>query len=130
MITDAGTSTEIDQRDIPMQKFFASLATVATLTMAAVPALGLLQAAHAAEATAKIAVGDLSDPVQAARFAAHVDTQGQALCRQVVDRHHRGSLRQDECLNNVRLEVRRQLTSAQRTNLDRAAKTPMQVAAR
>jgi UrcA family protein len=114
-----------------MQKFFASLATIATLTMAAVPALGLLQAAHAAEATATITVGDLSDPAQAAQFKARIDAQGQALCRQVVDRHVRGALRQDECLRNVRLEVSRQLTSAQRIDLDRAAKpVSVQVAAR
>jgi UrcA family protein len=117
-----------------MRKFITSLTAVATVTLAAVPALGLLQAAHAeTTATATILVGDLnlSDPAQAARFNARVEDQGAALCRQIVDRRVRASLRQDECLEQVRLDVRRQLTSAQRADLRRSTAQPsMQVASR
>jgi len=112
-----------------MRKFMTSLTTVATLTLAAVPALGLLQAAHAAEPTARIQVGDLNlnDPAQAAAFKARVDTEGQALCRQVIGRDIRSNLREADCLAQVRLDVRRQLHAARHRS---AAPAPMQVASR
>jgi UrcA family protein len=116
-----------------MRKFITSLTAVATVTLAAVPALGLLQAAHAAEPTARILVGDLnlSDPAQAAVFKTRVDTQGQALCRQVIGRNVRSNLREAECLDQVRLDVRRQLTAMQRAEQSRSASSAaMQVASR
>ena len=116
-----------------MRKFMTSLAAVATVTLAAVPALGLLQAAHAAEPTARILVGDLNlnDPAQAAVFKTRVDTQGQALCRQVIGRDVRSNTREAECLDQVRLDVRRQLTAMQRADLHRSASpASMQVASR
>ena len=116
-----------------MRKFITSLTAVATVTLAAVPALGLLQAAHAAEPTARILVGDLnlSDPAQAAVFQTRVDAQGQALCRQVIGRNIRSNLRETECLDQVRLDVRRQLTAMQRADQRRSASpASMQVASR
>lgn len=115
-----------------MRKFFTSLATVATLSLAAVPTLGLLQAAHAAEPTARILVGDLDlrNPAQAATFNDRVDVQGKALCRQIARRGASG-IRQNECLNEVRVEAQRQLSPAQRSALRVAAKaSPVQVATR
>jgi UrcA family protein len=116
-----------------MRKFITSLTTVATLTLAAVPALGLLQAAHAAEPAARIQVGDLNlaDPAQAAALNTRIDTQGEALCRQVLGRQIRSNIRRGDCLAQVHLEVRRQLTPAQRADLRRAsAPAAMQVASR
>lgn len=117
-----------------MRKFLTSLTTVATLTLAAVPALGLMQAAHAAEPTARIVVGDLnlSDPAQAAAFNQRVTSQGEALCDKIADRNGTSGLRADACLVQVRLDIQRQLTPAQRKGLRHAAKatSPVQVAAR
>jgi UrcA family protein len=116
-----------------MRKFFTNLATAAALTLAAVPALGLLQAAHAAEPTARIAVGDLdlSNPTDAARFDHRVTAQGETLCRQINYGDHFSRLRQDECLGQVRLEVQRQLSSTQRHDLRQAAKvSSLQIATR
>jgi UrcA family protein len=65
-----------------MRKFMTSLTAVATVTLAAVPALGLLQAAHAEDRTATVSlVGlNLSDPAHAAEFAARVDAQAEQVC--------------------------------------------------
>ena len=113
-----------------MQKFITSLTAVATLTLAAVPALGLVQAAHAAEPTATIMVGNLHDPIQAASFQQRVETQGDALCRQ-VNGPQVSRVRQSECMTQVRLDVTRQLGAAQRHALRHAAAaSPMQIAAR
>ena len=116
-----------------MRKFITGLTTVATITLAAVPTLGLLQAAHA-EPTARIQVGDLklSDPAQAAVFQARVDAKGAALCREVLGRREmRSNIRKGDCLAQVNLDVRRQLSSTQRADLRRsAAPSPQQVASR
>jgi UrcA family protein len=114
-----------------MRKLITSLTTVATITLAAVPALGLLQAAHA-EPTARIQVGDLGDPAQAAAFQARVNTQGAALCREVLGRREiRSNIRMGDCLTQVNLDARRQLTPTQRADLRRAAAaSPLQVASR
>ena len=49
-----------------MRKFIMSLTTVASLSLAAVPVLGLASTAHAAGPVARIAVGDLDlrDPAR------------------------------------------------------------------
>ena len=66
-----------------MRKFIMSVTTVASLSLAAVPILGLTQAANAAEPTARIAYGDLNlaDSAQAAIFKARVETAATKLCR-------------------------------------------------
>jgi UrcA family protein len=116
-----------------MRKFMTSLAAVATVTLAAVPALGLLQAAHAAEPTARILVGDLDldNPTQAAILKTRIDTQGKALCRQIIGQDIRSNIREADCLDQVHLEVRRQLTAKHRADLRRsAAPSSTQVASR
>ncbi|MDR7116441.1 UrcA family protein [Caulobacter sp. BE254] len=116
-----------------MRKFMTSLAAVATVTLAAVPALGLLQAAHAAEPTVRIPFGDLdlADPAQAATFKTRVDTQGKALCRQVSGQNMRSNIREADCLAQVRQDVRRQLGAMHRADLRRsAALSSTQVASR
>ena len=117
-----------------MRKFFTSLTAVATLTLAAVPALGLLQAAHAAQpVTAVIQVGDLdlSNGAQAAEFRARVDAGAETLCRQIANRSSGSRFTHGDCVSQVRLDARRQLSASQRADLRRsAAPAPVQVAAR
>lgn len=69
-----------------MRKFIMSITTVASLSLAAVPILGLTQAANAAEPTARIAYGDLNmaDPAQAKIFDARVERAGLDLCRSMM----------------------------------------------
>lgn len=68
-----------------MRKFIMSLTTVASLSLAAVPILGLTQAANAAERelAVRVAYGDLdlSNPAQAAVFRARAEAAGESLCR-------------------------------------------------
>ena len=117
-----------------MRKFITSLTAVATVTLAAVPALGLLQAAHAAQpVTATGYIGDLdrNDSAQAAEFRARTDAQAQTVCRQIADRTSGSRFGQEDCMRQIRVDVRRQLSSTQRTALRHAAATPqIQVAAR
>lgn len=114
-----------------MRKFIMSLTTVASLSLAAVPILGLTQAANAAELQARIAVGDLnlSNPAEAAAFKARVDQAAQNLCEAKA----RASSRDMPfriCLSQVDLEVARQLTATQRKALQvAAAAQSVQVAA-
>jgi UrcA family protein len=67
-----------------MRKFMTTLTAVATVTLAAVPALGLLQAAHAAEPSATISlVGlNLSNPAHAAEYADRVDAAADRVCHE------------------------------------------------
>ena len=108
-----------------MRKFITSVATVASLTLAAVPVLGLTQAANAAERepVARVAFGDLdlSQPAQAAIFKARVDTAGQKLCREKMNS---GTLNMPVagCMGEVHREVDRQLSSSQRKALTLAAR--------
>jgi len=68
-----------------MGKPLAKVSTAAVLALAALPALGLAQAAHAAprQPVVRIAVGDLdlSRPDQAALLKARIDTAGEAMCQ-------------------------------------------------
>jgi UrcA family protein len=116
-----------------MRKFMTSLTAVATLTLAAVPALGLLQAAHAAEPTAKISlVGlNLSNPAHAAEFAARVDAAGDQVCRDMARSNPVGDFTIAGCKNGVRKQVTAQLSKSQRQGLEMAARaTPVTIAAR
>lgn len=105
-----------------MRKFIMSLTTVASLSLAAVPILGLTQAANAAEPAARIAYGDLNlaNPTQAKIFKARVEAAGQDLCRAKL---RAGTLDQTmlACIGAVRREVDRQLPTAQRQALAYAA---------
>lgn len=115
-----------------MRKFIMSLTTVASLSLAAVPILGLTQAANAAEPTAHIAYGDLnlSNPAQAAIFKARVETAGQDLCRSMM---RKGELNMPvrACVANAHREAERQLPKTQRQALAFAAAAPtVEVAAK
>jgi len=113
-----------------MRKFIMSLTTVASLSLAAVPILGLTQAANAAEMQARIVVGDLnlSSPAQAAIFKARVDQATETMC-QSTGRMNPRDMPHRVCVSQVRLEVARQLSSDQRKALKLAAR-PLEVAAR
>ena len=116
-----------------MRKFITSLTTVATLSLAAVPILGLTHAANAAEMEARIAVGDLnlSNPAQAAIFKARVDQAADAMCR-AKGRITSREMPHGACVSAVRLEVSRQLSTPQRKALQVAtrAEKAIEVAAR
>lgn len=101
-----------------MRKFIMSLTTVASLSLAAVPVLGLTQAANAAEPTARIVYGDLnlSSPAQAAIFKARVETAGQTLC---MAKMRAGALEVPvrACVAAAHREAERQLPKTQREAL-------------
>lgn len=106
-----------------MRKFIMSVTTVASLSLAAIPVLGLTQAANAAEPIVRVSYSDLnlSNPAQAAIFKARVETAGEALCRAKLrsgdlDMPLRG------CVAEVHREVERQLPKAQRQALASAAR--------
>jgi UrcA family protein len=115
-----------------MRKFIMSLTTVASLSLAAVPILGLTQAANAAEMEARIVVGDLnlSSPAQAAIFKARVDQAADEMCRAKVRKNPpRHAVRRLRLGSRPR--SRRQLSSPQRHALKVAARAEkaVQVAA-
>jgi UrcA family protein len=103
-----------------MRKFIMSLTTVASLSLAAVPILGLTQAANAAEPTAIVKVSDLNlaSPKDADKFRARVETAGRELCATQDYRNMSRSF----CLTQVRFEVDRQLSKHQRKSLQIAAR--------
>ena len=105
-----------------MRKFIMSITTVASLSLAAVPILGLTQAANAAEATVRVAYGDLNltNPAHAKIFKARIETASQDLCRAKL---RAGNLDTTmlACQGAVRREVDRQLPDAQRQALVVAA---------
>lgn len=108
-----------------MRKFIMSLTTVASLSLAAVPVLGLTQAANAAEREQTVTVSfadlDLSNPSQAAIFKARVNTAGDALC---LAKLRSGNLATTVggCKADVRREVDAQLPKHQRKALAYAAR--------
>ncbi|MBO9709273.1 MAG: UrcA family protein [Caulobacter sp.] len=117
-----------------MRKFITSLTTVATLTLAAVPALGVLQAAHAAEpttATVSLLGLDLSKPAQAAEFSARVDAAAQDVCGAMARNNAGGDFTMAGCKVAIRQQASAQLTKQQRQGLQMAARaTSVSVAAR
>lgn len=116
-----------------MRKFFTSLTAIATLTLAAVPALGLLQAAHAAEPTARISlVGlNLSNPAHAAEFAAQVEAAAEHVCGDMARANPSGDFTMAGCKVAVRKQAASQLSANQRQSLRMAhAATPAAMATR
>lgn len=114
-----------------MRKFIMSLTTVASLSLAAIPVLGLTQAANAAEPEFRIPVGamDLANPAQAALFQARVDDAAQTVCRAKL-RVAKQAMPYGVCLQEVRRDVDSQLSPSQRNALRIAARaTAVQVAA-
>ncbi|CAN7615611.1 UrcA family protein [Caulobacter sp. LjRoot300] len=116
-----------------MRKFMTSLAAVATVTLAAVPALGLLQAAHAEDRSATVSlVGlNLSNPAHAAEFAIRVDAAADRVCGDMARTNPSGDFTIAGCKVAARKQVASQLSSTQRQGLRMAARAnPVAVAAR
>jgi UrcA family protein len=116
-----------------MRKFMTSLTAVATVTLAAVPALGLLQNAHAAEPTATISlVGlNLSNPAHAAEFNARVDAGAEGVCRELARANTTGDFTIAGCKVAAHKQAAAQLSKTQREGLQMAARaTSVSVAAR
>ena len=116
-----------------MHKFMTTLTAVATVTLAAVPTLGLLQAAHAAEPRATVSlVGlNLSNPAHAAEFKARVEVAADRVCRERVRSNPGGDFTILSCKAAARKEAAAQLSTSQRQGLTLAARaTPVTVAAR
>lgn len=100
-----------------MRKFIIRLTGVASLALAALPVLGLAQAAQAAEPVARVAIGDLdlSKPAQATVLEARIQTAGAQLCKtREANDNARSSIHRAACVGQVREEVLRQLQPAQR----------------
>ncbi len=107
-----------------MRKFIMSLTTVASLSLAFVPVLGLTQAANAADLTVRVPYGDLNlaNPTQAKIFKARVEAASETFCRQKLDNGDLSTTMLD-CRGAVRREVDRQLPTAQHEALVAAAKS-------
>ena len=99
-----------------MRKFIMSVTTVASLSLAAIPVLGLTQAANAAEPAARIAYGDLNlaDPAQAAIFKARVETAATKLCRAKMDSSEGLAVPVRTCVVDGLRQAEHQLPKAQR----------------
>jgi UrcA family protein len=117
-----------------MRKFIMSLTTVASLSLAAVPVLGLTQAANAAEArdstiTVSFADLNLANPAQAKIFKARIQAAGETVCRAKMNR---GELQSTvrACMADAHRDAERQLSQRQLNALAQANTAPVQVAAR
>lgn len=116
-----------------MRKFMTSLAAVATVTLAAVPALGLLQTAHAAEPTATVSLAglNLSNPADAAQFNTRVEIAAKTVCRDIARTNPTGQFTVAGCKATARKQAMDQLSKTQRQRLAMAAAAaPVTVAAR
>jgi len=114
-----------------MRKLIMSLTTVASLSLAALPVLGLASAAQAAEPVARIQVGDLNlrDAGQAAQFDARVTSEGRKLCRRIADA--RTALTHSACMTQVRAAAHADLSAAQRRDIAIARSAqPIRIAGR
>ena len=116
-----------------MRKFMTTFTAVATLTMAAVPALGLLQAAHAAEPSATISMTglNLSNPAHAAEFKARLGVAAEQVCNNIARTNPTGDFTIAGCKQAAYKQAADQLSKTQRHGLQMAARaTPVSVAAR
>ena len=116
-----------------MRKFMTSLTTVATLTLAAIPALGLVQAAHAAEPTATVSlVGlNLNNPAHAAEFTSRVDAAAEHVCSNIARTNPSGDFTMAGCKVAARRQAMSQLSNHQRQSLRMASRaSSVAVAAR
>ncbi|HEV2530088.1 UrcA family protein [Phenylobacterium sp.] len=91
-----------------MTHFAAKLAGAATLALAALPALALTTAAHAAPDPVKVRLADLDllTPAGQAMLAQRVDRAGVEFCRS-----ERSLTLRTSCRDGVRAEVREKLTA-------------------
>jgi len=107
-----------------MRKFIMSLTTVASLSLAAIPVLGLTQAANAADLTVRVAYGDLNlaTPAHAKIFKARVEAASETFCRQQLDTGNLSTTMRG-CVAAVRRQVDMQLPAAQHQALAMAAQS-------
>lgn len=115
-----------------MRKFLTRLTTAATLSLAVVPALGLLAPANAAEPTATVPLNglNLSNPAQAAEFLARVDAAGEQVCSAKA-RTNPIDFTMAACKVSVRAQAAKQLSVSQRQGLRVAVRSaPLAYAAR
>jgi UrcA family protein len=102
-----------------MGQFIAKLSMVAVLGLAALPVLGLTQAAQAATARppvlATIPVGDLdlSRPADARRLQARIEAAGQTVCDARVRTESLDRWSARACRIDIRDEVRSKLSARQ-----------------
>ena len=116
-----------------MRKFITSLTTAATLSLAVVPTLGLLQAAHAAEPSATISlVGlNLSNPAHAAEYADRVEAAADRVCRERARANPGGDFTIAGCKFAARRQADAQLSQTQRQGLQTTARAaPVAIATR
>ncbi|PVM90942.1 UrcA family protein [Caulobacter endophyticus] len=102
-----------------MRKFMISLTTIATLTLAAVPLIGITQAAHAGERPVTVRVGDLNlaNPADAAEFEARSSQAVQKFCRARASKERLDLLSRRACVIEVRAEINDKLSANQRKAL-------------
>lgn len=115
-----------------MRKFMISLTTIATLTLAAVPLIGLTQAAHAGERTVTVRVGDLNlaNPADAAEFETRAADATKRFCKARSNHERLDLLSRRACAIEVRAEINDKLSRKQRQALATAARAePVAVAA-
>ena len=117
-----------------MTKFASHIAGVAMIALAALPAFALTHAAQAGEATARIEVGNLSSPTQAARFDANLTAAADQFCTASEKAPYEGSkitVSHASCVQAFRSEALSQLSSADRGAVEvAAANSTVQVAGR
>jgi UrcA family protein len=116
-----------------MRKFIMSLTTVASLSLAFVPVVGLTQAANAAERderaiTVPVADLNLASPADAKIFKARVRAAGEDVCHAKM---RRGELQSTvrACIVAADAEAEHQLSQKQRKALAQAHIAPVELAA-
>ncbi|KSB88086.1 hypothetical protein AS593_23755 [Caulobacter vibrioides] len=102
-----------------MRKFMISLTTIATLTLAAVPLIGITQAAHAGERTVTVRIGDLNlaNPADAAEFEARSNQAVKQFCGVRASKERLDLLSRRACAIEVRAEINDKLSASQRKAL-------------
>ncbi|NGM51373.1 UrcA family protein [Caulobacter sp. 602-2] len=114
-----------------MRKFMISLTSIATLTLAAVPLIGIAQVAHAGERAVTVRVGDLNlaSPADAAEFEARSKEAVKQFCGVRASKERLDLLSRRACANEVRAEINDKLSTQQRKALASAGKlAPVAVA--
>lgn len=115
-----------------MSKFSAVAAGAVMIALAAIPAFALTQAANAAEPAARIAVGNLDNPTEAAAFNARVNEEADRVCKDMEKAPNTGSkirVSHASCVADFRAEALSQLSSVSRTSVQLAATTNTATAA-
>jgi len=114
-----------------MRKFMISLTSIATLTLAAVPLIGLTQAAHAAPVTVRVGDLNLANPADAAEFETRAADATKRFCRARANHERLDLMSRRACAIDVRDEINEKLSDKQRQALASVARaTPVAVAAR